>query len=137
MATAYAILQGLRVILAVHFVLPREDTVEIVKIVLEQVKKHQIRVNRLILDKGLGIIAMMDYLTRQGPPVLIACTIRGKTGGRRALCQGHKRYRTTYTFKGKDGFTSTANLVVCRIHTTAKRTKRLKPRPVWFDLNQP
>ena len=131
-ATAYVMLHGLRVTLAIHFVLPGEETVEIVEILLKRVKKRQICIHYLILDKGFGSIAVMDDLTRQGLSALIACTIRGKTGGTRALCQGRKSYRTTHTFKGKDGITFTANLAVCRSFTTAKRTKRLKQRAVWL-----
>jgi hypothetical protein len=103
-----------------------------VKILLHQVKKCQIRIKRLFLDKGFGSIAVMAYLTRQGLPAVIACTIRGKTGGTRALCQGRKSYCTPHTFQGQDGLTFTANLAVCRAFTTAKRTKRLKPRLVWL-----
>ncbi len=131
-ATAYVMLNGLRVTLAIHFVLPGDETVEIVKLMLKQVHQRQIRIQRLILDKGFGSIAVMDYLTRQGLSALIACTIRGKTGGTRALCQGRKSYRTTHTFQGQDGLTFTANLAVCRTFTTAKRTKRLKQRAVWL-----
>ena len=131
-ATAYVMLNGLRVTLSIHFVLPGDETVEIVKILLKRVQKHHIRINCLCLDKGFGGIATMDCLTRQGLSALIACTIRGKTGGTRALCQGRKSYRTTHTFQGKDGITFTANLAVCRTFTTAKRTKRLKQRVVWL-----
>ena len=131
-ATAYVMLHDLRVTLAIHFVLPEDETVETVEILLQQVKKRQIRIKRLFLDKGFGSIAVMAYLTHQGLPAVIACTIRGKTGGTRALCQGRKSYRTTHTFQGKDGLTFTADLAVCRAFTTAKRTKRLKSRLVWL-----
>ena len=131
-ATAYVMLHDLRVTLAIHFVLPEDETVKTVEILLHQVKKGQIRIKRLLLDKGFGGIAVMTYLTRQGLSAVIACTIRGKTGGTRALCQGRKSYCTPHTFQGKDGLTFTANLVVCRAFTTAKRTKRLKPRLVWL-----
>ncbi len=131
-ATAYVMLNGLRVTLAIHFVLPGKETVETVKILLKRVQKRQIRIKCLFLDKGFGGIAVMDFLTRQGLSALIACTIRGKTGGTRALCQGRKSYRTPYTFQGKDGTPFTANLAVCRTFTTAKRTKRLKQRAVWL-----
>jgi putative transposase len=131
-ATAYVMLHDLRVTLAIHFVLPEDETVKTVEILLHQVKKGQIRIKRLLLDKGFGGIAVMTYLTRQGLSAVIACTIRGKTGGTRALCQGRKSYCTTHTFHGEGGLTFTANLVVCRAFTTAKRTKRLKPRLVWL-----
>jgi putative transposase len=131
-ATAYVMLNGLRVTVAIHFVQPEDTTVEVVEILLKRVKKHHIRIHWLFLDKGFGGIAVLEYLTRQGLAALIACTIRGKTGGTRALCQGRKSYRTTYTFKGEDGLTFTTNLAVCRTFTTAKRTKRLKRRVVWL-----
>jgi hypothetical protein len=131
-ATVYVILKNLRVTLAIHFVRPEDETVEIVKLMLKRVKKRQIRIDCLFLDKGFGSIAVMEYLTGQGLSALIACTIRGKTGGTRALCQGRKSYRTAYTFQGKDDATFTANLAVCRSFTTAKRTKRLKRRAVWL-----
>jgi len=131
-ATAYVMVHDLRVTLAIHFVRPGEKTVKVVKTLLHQVKKRQIRVERLFLDKGFGNIAVMAYLTHQGLSTVIACTIRGKTGGTRALCQGRKSYRITHTFHGEGGLSFTANLVVCRAFTTAKRTKRLKPRLVWL-----
>jgi len=131
-ATAYVMLHDLRVTLAIHFVLPEDETVKTVEILLHQVKKGQIRIKRLLLDKGFGSTAVMTYLTHQGLPAVIACTIRGKTGGTRALCQGRKSCFTTHTFQGEGGLTFTANLVVCRAFTTAKRTKRLKPRLVWL-----
>ena len=131
-ATAYVMLQDLRVTLAIHFVLPGEETVEVLKTLLKQAEKLEIRIKRLFLDKGFGCIAVMKYLTDQELPAVIACTIRGKTGGTRALCQGRGSYRTRHTFRGKDGLTFTAELAVCRAFTTAKRTKRLKPRLVWL-----
>jgi len=101
-ATAYVMLKHLRVTLALRFVLPDEDTVTIVDDLRKRLKTLGIRVAELFLDKGFEGIAVMDYLTRQGQPALIACTIRGKTGGMRALCQGNKSYRTTYTFHGQN-----------------------------------
>lgn len=131
-ATAYVMVQGLRVTLAIRFVLPGEETVEVLKTLLAQAQKLEIRIKRLFLDKGFGCIAVMKYLTDQELPAVIACTIRGKTGGTRALCHGRGSYRTTHTFRGKDGLPFTAELAVCRAFTTAKRTKRLKPRLVWL-----
>jgi hypothetical protein len=44
---------------------------------------------------------------------LIACPIRGKSGGTRALCQGSWGYLTTYTFTAHPT-QWTAQLAVCR-----------------------
>ncbi len=130
-ATAYVILSGLRVTLALRFVLPERDVVSLLADLLKSLKKQGLQIACLFLDKGFASIAVMDYLTRQRQPALIACPIRGKTGGTRALCRGRKSYRTTHTFvSGAQTFT--APLAVCRSFTTAKRTKRLKRREVWL-----
>jgi putative transposase len=74
----------------------------------------------------------MRYLTQRNQPALIACTIRGNQGGTRALCIGPKSYRTAYTFESFEQGTFTASLAVCRVFTTAKRTKRMKRRVEWL-----
>lgn len=130
-ATAYVILNGLRVTLALRFVLPDMDLVSLLDDLLKSLKKQGFPIACLFLDKGFASIAVMEYLTRRAQPALIACPIRGKTGGTRALCQGRKSYRTTHTFVSGDQ-TFAAHMVVCRSFTTAKRTKRLKRRVVWL-----
>ena len=86
-ATAYVMLKGLRVTLAVRFVLPDEGTLTVLDDLLTRLEKLKIRLARLFLDKGFAGIAVLDELTRRGQPALIACPIRGRTGGTRALCQ--------------------------------------------------
>ena len=130
-ATAYVILNGLRVTLALRFVLPERDVVSLLADLLKSLKKQGLQIAYLLLDKGFASSAVMDYLTRHRQPALIACPIRGKTGGTRALCRGRKSYRTRHTFVSGDQ-TFTALLAVCRSFTTAKRTKRLKRREVWL-----
>jgi hypothetical protein len=131
-ATAYVVLQGLRVTLALHFVLPPDDTVSVVDTLLQRVKAQGVRVSCLLLDKGFESIAMLEYLTRQGPAALLACAIRGTTGGTRALCQGRKSYCTPYTFTGTQGAKFTASVLVCRVVTTARRTGRLGRHADWL-----
>lgn len=130
-ATAYVILNGLQVTLALRFVLPEMEVVSLLDDVLKSLKKQGFHIACLFLDKGFASIAVMDYLTQRAQPALIACPIRGKTGGTRALAQGRRSYRTTHTFvSGDQAFTAT--VAVCRSFTTAKRTKRLKPHAVWL-----
>jgi putative transposase len=131
-ATAYVVLAGLRVTLAVGFFLPGNDTVTILGILLQRVKTLGIQVNRLFLDKGFAGIAVMDYLNQKALSALIACPIRGRTGGTRALCKGNKSYLTTHTFKSQKSGSFTANLAVCRVFTTAKRTGRMQRRADWM-----
>jgi putative transposase len=131
-ATAYVMLNGLRVTLALRFVLPGDSTVSVVDDLLKRLKRLAIRIACLFLDKGCDGVSVLEYLTRHQQPALSACTIRGKTGGTRALCRGHKRYRTTDTFTDAHGQPFTAELAVCRVFTTAKRTKRMKRRADWL-----
>ena len=132
MATAYLVLNGLRVTLALCFVVPDDDTVKVLDTLLTRVKGQGLQLSCLLLDKGFDSIAVREDFTRQGQPALIACTIRGTTGGRRALCQGHKSYSTPHTFQGTQGTEFTAALVVCRVFTTARRTARLQRRAEWL-----
>jgi len=129
--TAYVMLKHLRVTLAVRFVWPGEDTLDVLKDVLERVQQLGVQIACLFLDKGFASIAVQAYLTHRGQPALIACPIRGKTGGTRALCQGSRSYLTTYTFTAHPT-QWTAQLAVCRAFTTARRTKRLKRRVTWL-----
>jgi hypothetical protein len=131
-ATAYLVLNGLRVTLALRFVLPEDEPVSVRASLLQRVTAQGVRVSCLLLDKGFESVAVMDYLTRQGQAALIACAIRGTTGGTRALCQGHKSYGTTPTFKGSQGAEFTASLLVCRVFTTAGRTGRHGRQADWL-----
>lgn len=131
-ATCYVMLKGRRVTLALRFVLPKDDTLTVLQALLKRLRLRAIRIACLFLDKGFKGIAILRYLTQCKQPALIACTIRGKQGGTRALCTGPKSYRTTYTFESAEQGAFTVSLAVCRTFTTAKRTKRLKRRLEWL-----
>jgi putative transposase len=130
-ATAYVMLDGLRVTLAICFFLPGDTIVTVLDALLRRVRILAIGVKRLFLDKGFAGIEVMEYLTQCKQPALIACPIRGKTGGTRALCQGNKSYRTPHTFENA-AKSFTAELAVCRAFTTAGRTGRMKRRATWL-----
>jgi len=131
-ATAYAILHAQRVTLAIRFVLPGEQTVEVVRDLRQRLLLHALRIGVLSLEKGFSGVPALKYLRRCQQASLIACPIRGKTGGTRALCRGRASDRTEYPFhEGKeDEFT--AQLAVCRVFTTSRRTKRGKRRAEWL-----
>jgi putative transposase len=131
-ATAYSIVHGQRVTLALRFVLPGDQTVEVVRDLRQMLRQRALHISLLYLDKGFSGVPVLRYLHRCQQASLIACPIRGKQGGTRALCQGRKSYRTAYTFnQGKDE-EFTAQLVVCRVFTTSRRTKRGKRRGEWL-----
>jgi len=129
-ATAYVIFKNLRYTLGVTFVSPEDSTTEVLQRLMANTRTLGIQIRRLLLDRGFASIDVMDYLQQEHIPALIACPIRGKHGGTRALCHGNKSYRTQYTFQGKTG-QHVAELAVCRVFTTAKRSKRMKRRATW------
>jgi putative transposase len=97
-ATAYVIWRQVRLTLAVHFVLPGETALEVLKILLKRLKSLDFEAKILYLDKGFAATPIVNYLLRQHQPAIIANPIRGKKGGTRALCCGRKSYITDYTF---------------------------------------
>lgn len=132
-ATAYVMVKDLRVTLAVRFALPGDTLVTLLDDLLKRLKMLKIRVGRLFLDRGFAGMAVLAYLTRRRQPALIACPIRGKTGGTRALCRGRRSYRTRYTFQsGTTVFT--ADLAVCRVFRTSNRTRRQPRKADWMSF---
>jgi putative transposase len=97
-ATVYVIWRQVRLTLAVHYVLPSETALEVLKILLKCLKSLNFEAKILYLDKGFAATPIMNYLTRHHQPAIIANPIRGKKGGTRALCRGRKSYTTDYTF---------------------------------------
>jgi len=133
MATAYVIQHGLRATLALHFFLPTDSVVGALQMLLERVGELGIGINRLFLDKGFAGIDAQTCLQQSGTPALIACPIRGRTGGTRALCRGNQSYRTTHTFRNTaEQKQFRADIAVCRVFSTAKRTGRMKRRAGWL-----
>ncbi|NUM47561.1 MAG: hypothetical protein HUU38_22900 [Anaerolineales bacterium] len=98
-ATAYVIWRQVRLTLAVHYVLPGEATLDILKMLLERLKQLGFSAKVLYLDKGFAATPIVEYLEKEvQQPAIIANPIRGKTGGTKALCHGRASYTTGYTF---------------------------------------
>lgn len=99
LATAYVIWRQVRLTLAVHYVLPDEEALEILKILLLRLQKLGFSAKVLYMDKGFAATPIVEYLTKEAKqPAIIANPIRGKTAGTKALCHGRSSYTTTYTF---------------------------------------
>jgi hypothetical protein len=131
-ATAYLMLKHVRITLALRFVLPEDDTVAVLDHLLGRLETLNLRVKRLFLDKGFAGTAVLAFLSERQQAALIACPIRGKQGGTRALCQGQRSYRTRYTFKAGSAEAFTAEVAVCRTVTSCKRTQRMERRATWL-----
>jgi hypothetical protein len=97
-ATAYLMWRDVRLTLAMTYVLPEHSILEVVQRLLQRLTSLGFRQMTLFLDKGFCCGEVLRYLQAQHQPAILACTIRGKTGGTRALCVGRKSYRTSYTF---------------------------------------
>lgn len=98
-ATAYVIWRQVRLTMAVHYVLPKEEALEILKILLPRLQKLGFSAKVLYLEKGFAATPIIEYLAKEAKqPAIIANPIRGKTGGRRALCHGRSSYTTSDTF---------------------------------------
>jgi hypothetical protein len=131
-ATAYVIWQTMRVTLAIRFVRPEDESVGILSDLLKCLKDLQYKVKTLFLDRGFDGVRVMRFLTKTRLRAVIACTIRGKTGGTRALCVGRGSYTTRYTFASPATGPFTANVAVCKVFTTAHRTGRHPRRADWM-----
>jgi putative transposase len=97
-ATAYVIWRQVRLTLAVRFVLPGETALESLEFLLECLKKLHFLSKVLYLDKGFASTSIIRFLEKRKQPAILACPIRGKTKGIRALCHGSASYRTVHTF---------------------------------------
>jgi len=114
-ATAYVMHRDIRFTLAVEFVHPADDLVQILKRLIRRVKALKIKARRYFLDKGFCGIPTLRWLQAQPDlAVIVAVTIRGKTGGTRALCQGRSSYLTDYTFRSEANGELTVPLAVVR-----------------------
>ncbi len=131
-ASVYVLHRGRRYTLAVRQVRPEDTHLSVLKYLLRQVRATQVQQGVLYLDKAFAEVTILRFLTRLGQPTVIACSIRGKSGGTRALCQGRKSYRTQHTFRRRDGRHFSAALAVCRVFTTNQRTGRMPRRAHWI-----
>ncbi len=132
-ATAYIIWRQVRLTLAVRYVLPEENSLETLKILLVRLKTLGFSAQILYLDKGFASTQIVNYLTSQKQPAMIANPIRGKKGGTRALCRGRASYKTLYTFT--DGTQAMIAMKASLVpdHTGKRRRKWLSFIVIWLD----
>lgn len=134
-ATAYVIIDHLRVTLAVLFVRPEDTLPEVLACLVRRVNILGIEVKCLLLDKAFCTIPVMRYLEASGWPTILACPIRGKKSGTRALCHGRSSYQTFYTFHSREYGSFTAPVTVVRTFTSGKRSPRRVQWLVFVVLN--
>ncbi len=134
-ATLYHVHKGVPTTLAVTFVLPGETTLAVLQRLLARAKKLGLRWGCLYLDKGFCSIPVIRYLQRHRYSAIMACPIRGKKGGTRALCTGRKSYITTHTFSSAEyGSCGASVAIVWTFNTSRRRRQRRKGRWLVYVL---
>lgn len=123
-ASAYVIWQDVRLTLALTYVLPTDTLPEVVDKLLKQLKQVELHATVLYLDKGFCSGEIIRYLQGIGQAAVLACPIRGKQGGIRALCRGRGSFSTDYTFT--DGPNVRLVLVDTRVYDPKTKRKQRK-----------
>jgi hypothetical protein len=128
-ATVAIVRKQVRLTLAVVFVHPEQDLVEVVKTLVHYVRKRGLRLGCLYADKGFCSIAVLDYLIQHTRlSAIIAVPRKGEKAGVKSLCRGRASYFTTYTFhSGKQE--RTVELAFVR---TYKKHKDEPRRATWL-----
>lgn len=123
-ASAYVIWREVRLTLALTYVLPEDTLPHVVEGLLRRLGHLGLYATVLYLDKGFCSGEIMGYLQRTQQAALLACPIRGKQGGIRALCQGRGSFTTDYTFT--DGTSVELVLVDTRVNDPKTKRKQRK-----------
>jgi hypothetical protein len=132
LATAYVIFKDMRVTLAVLFVRPEDQLPDLVAALLRRLRILGLKIRRLYFDKAFCTVPVLRYVEKCGWSAILACPIRGKTGGTRGLCRGRASYHTQHTFKSQKYGDYTAPITVVRTYTSRQRSKRGKRRATWL-----
>jgi hypothetical protein len=123
-ASAYVIWHEVRLTLALTYVLPEDDLPGVVERLLQRLGHLGLHATVVYLDKGFCSGTILRYLQRIQQTAVLACPIRGSTGGIRALCQGRGSYTTDYTFT--DGTCARLALVDTRVRDPKTKRKQRK-----------
>ena len=131
-ATLYVIKNGNRLTLAIKFVVPNETIKEAVEYLLKQLRCLEIEARCLYLDRGFGSIKIARYLKEIKQTAIVACPIRGKTGGLKALCVGRKSYRTKHVFKSEKHGAEECEMVLFKAFTSSTKKGRKVRKAKWL-----
>jgi hypothetical protein len=123
-ASAYVIWHDVRLTLALTYVLPEDDLPTVVKRLMQRLGQLGLHATVLYLDKGFCSGEILRYLQRIRQAAVLACPIRGKSGGIRGLCQGRGSFTTDYTFT--DGTSARLTLVDTRVCDPKTKRKQRK-----------
>lgn len=131
-ATLYVIKNGHRLTLGIKFVLPNETAKEIVEYLLKQLERVEIEAKCLYLDRGFAAIEIIRHLKQINQTAIVACPIRGKTGGVKALCAGRKSYRTKHIFKSAKHGQEESEMAMFKGFTTCTKRGKKERKAKWL-----
>jgi IS4 transposase len=109
-----------RYTLALRFVRAGETMVQIVRALLDRVKRLKIRVRRVYLDKEFYAVAVFRTLARRGLSYIVPMQARGKQGGVTALLHGPRSYLTLYHIHSDRYGDQSVQAVVVRRYSKGK-----------------
>jgi hypothetical protein len=124
-ASAYVIWREVRLTLGLTYVLPEDDLSQVVERLLQRLQQLGLHATVLYLDKGFCSGPVIRLLRGRQQAAIIACPVRGKRGGTRALCRGSRSYRTSYTFADRTTVDVVAVATLVPDKTGHKRRKWL------------
>ena len=75
---------------------------------------------------------IVRYLKEIKQTAIVACPIRGKTGGLKALCAGRKSYRTKHIFKSAKHGLEEAEMVMFKAFTTTTKKGQKVRKAKWL-----
>jgi hypothetical protein len=121
-ATAYVIKKNKRVTLALTYMRADDTLIEVLERLLTRLRALDIRLKRLYLDKQFYNVPVIRHFQTLYPDqeVVIPAIIRGKQGGTRALLQGRKSYRTSYTMRSAQYGEATFEVGVVRKYSQGR-----------------
>jgi putative transposase len=121
-ASAYVIWREVRLTLALTYVLPEDDLPGVVQRLLQRLAALGVHATVLYLDKGFCCGEVIRHLQQVEQATVLACPIRGKRGGIRALGRGRGSRVTNYTFS--DGTRVQLALLDTRVPDKTGRKRR-------------
>jgi len=98
-ATAYTILSGRRVTVALAFVKSSDRKLEVIKELVRLVEAQGIEFRCLYLDRAFFTVDIIHYLQVRNIQFLMPAIVRGTRNGTRALIKGRTGYTTLYTMR--------------------------------------
>ena len=118
-ATAYTILSGRRITVALAFVRSSDGRLEVIGEILRLISDQGIQIKCLYLDRAFFAVDVIRSLQERNIQFLMPAIARGNKGGTRALAKGRKSCTTLYTMKSS----RTGATVTLPIHAVTTYSK--------------